>query len=183
MTRVHKFLMNGTNQRLLCLCLVVPLVAAAFAPPEDRVAGLSVAARSCVLHPISRMIDRSDVWQVLARYEFPDSGDWALVACHREARGEGLVDPSGVIVFTQSAVTGAMITYTFDEDDKPGEPLPLWKVTDRTYLSTIRRSLQYQGRVMGCAEDPLAVQLASKTLAMQVRELDKPPVALTSTLD
>ena len=181
--RTRPSFLDRSVLRMLPLVLVLPLAAAAFAPSHEPPAGPSEGQRSWVLHPLSRMVERSEDWQVLARFEYPESGNWTLVVWNDGAAGDGLINASEVVVITQSEVADAMVVYTLHEDVECSEPLPMFKVTGRDYLSSIRRSLQYRARVLGAAEDPLAVRLAHDALAVRVRELEKPAVSLTSAMD
>ncbi len=173
----------GSILRMMPLFLTVPLAAAAFAPPQERSVGPVTEERSEVLQPVTRMVERAKDWHVLARFEFPESGNWGLVAWHDGPRREGLVDPGELVVLTQSTVADAMIAFTYHDEAGPCDPLPMGQVTDPGYLSTIRRSMQYRARVIGTAEDPRAVTFARDALATQVRKLDNPIVSLTSTID
>lgn len=171
------------STRILLPFLAVPITAGAFAPPPEFDLERARVERSIVLHPISRSIERSDQWHVVARYERPREREWALVAWHDGPIRPGQIDPSEIMVLEQNSISDALIATTFYEESGPCDPLETTCVADEGFLNALRHDIRYCSRAVGSAEDPRAVSVVRAMLNRRVRELDEPRVSLTSTFE
>jgi hypothetical protein len=169
--------------RLIPLIFLIPVTAAAFAPPIDDVEDLEVGDRSRTLHPISRMVDASKEWQIVARFEDPIHRNWTLVVWHDGPQRRGLIDPCELVVFTQTSTADALVANSLCEHAGPCDPMSPDAIADPAFARSTRRDIRYCARVVASAEDPNSVTLTMNLLAERVRELDKPRLLLTSTPD
>ena len=169
--------------RLIPLLFMIPVTAAAFAPPIDGVVDLETDDRSRTLHPISRMVDDTDEWQVVARFEDPVHRDWTLVVWHDGPLRPGLIDPCELVVFTQTSTADALVANSLCEHAGPCDPMSPDAIADPAFVRSTRRDIRYCARVVASAEHPNSVTLTMDLLAERVRELDKPRLLLTSTPD
>ena len=169
--------------RLIPILFMIPVTAAAFAPPVDDVADLEPGGRSRTLHPISRMVDASNAWQIVARFEDPVRRDWTLVVWHDGPQRPGLIDPCELVAFTQTTTADALVANSLCEHAGPCDPLSPDVIADPAFVRSTRRDIRYCARVVASAEDPNSVALTRGLLDERVRELDKPRLLLTSALD
>ena len=168
---------------MLPLLLLIPVTAAAFSPPGDALDRFGSPMRSEVLHPVSRMIEISPAWQIVARFEDPERGDWSLVIWHDGPRRSGEIDPCELVVLSQTAVADALVATALCRHAGPCDPISLAQASDPAFLREVRRDIRYCATVVAPAEGADSVTRASAVLAERVRELDKTGVLLTSTLD
>ncbi|MDG2030701.1 MAG: hypothetical protein P8J45_06835 [Phycisphaerales bacterium] len=169
--------------RLLPLLLMIPVAAAAFAPPADEFSQPDMVRRSTTLHPISRMVEASSDWQIVARTEDPMRHDWALIVWHDGPRRPGMIDPCELVVFTQTVNADALVATSLCEHVGPCDPMMHESVADPSFIRFTRRDIRYCARVVSSAEDSDSVELTSSLLDERVRELDNPGLLLTSTLN
>ncbi len=169
--------------RLLPLLLMIPVAGAAFAPPVDEYRQPDMVRRSTTLHPISRMVEASSDWQIVARSEDPIRHDWSLIVWHDGPQRPGLVDPCELVVFTQTVNADALVATSLCEHVGPCDPMTFESISDSSFIRFTRRDIRYCARVVSSAEDSDSVELTSILLDERVRELDKPGLLLTSTLD
>ncbi len=168
---------------MLPLLLLIPVTAAAFAPPADELDTFGSPMRSEVLHPISRMIEDSPEWQVVARFEDTLRGDWSLVIWHDGPQRTGEIDPCELLVLSQVTVADALVATSLCRHAGPCDPMSLAAACDPAFLREVRRDIRYCATVVAPAEDEDSVTRTSTMLVERVRELDKTGVLLTSTLD
>ena len=168
--------------RFLLPFLTIPIAAAAFAPPSDPVAELQEFERTDVLHPICRMIERSEQWHVVARHERPSEQSWELVAWHDGPLHPGCIDPCELILLEQNSTADAMILTRLHEEAGPCEPLELPMVTAEDFAIGLRFDMRFCSSAIAAAEDVNAIWLIERMLAAMVRKLDEPGVSLTSDL-
>lgn len=169
--------------RLLPLLMMIPVAAAAFSPPVDGAREFEAVGRSLTLHPISRMAAASPDWQIVVRTEDPMRRDWSLIVWHDGPQRPGLIDPCELVVFTQTSNADALVAMSLCEHAGPCDPMSPGVIADPSFIRTTRRDIRYCARVVSAAEDPDSIRLTTTLLDERVRELDKPGVLLTSTLD
>lgn len=175
-------LFGGTNPSgILPLLLLIPITAAAFAPPPST--ETVAARRSPVLHALTRLVEAAPGWHVAVRSETPGAGEWSLILWHDGPRHPGLVDSRELVVLSQTPVADAIVVTSFCPRHASGAPLGIASICDPGFPDEARRDIRFCSEVLGACEDADAERLVREVLSVRVRELELDGLMLTSPLD
>ena len=169
--------------RLLLVSLSIPLAAATFAP-RPAVQTLSASPkRSELLHSVSRMFEDAPGWTLVTRYENPTSETWTIIAWYDCPVRPTQFDPDELLILEKPANTNVLIATTRNEASGPCDPLRLEHLLDPLFLHELRREFSYRSVVLGRADLDGGIPIVTALIEDRVRELEEPPVALTSVID